>query len=167
MNSDINYEAIQQRVGPDDESLFTDYDLVIDTVDNNKTRALINYFTQKHGIPFISGGTSHESGQVVTSVPGKTGCLDCQVDIDSIALAQHNPTSCIYAPEPSVITSNAAIGGLMVAELRHIDQPVLGIIKYGSREAYRLGLLPSAGPCHHDDWDGWMERMAHLYEVGP
>ncbi len=177
INPRVEYELIQKRVSLDFESYFQNNkpDLIVDTVDNNKTRALLNYFSLKYNIPFISGGTRHNSGQAIVSVPGVTACLNCKADIDKLSLQSYNPQSCILAPTPSVITSNQVIAGLMVDEAERIlaqesyGKPTNKIIKYVSAESTRLGLLPTVESCNcHKDkkyLGGWVERMKHLYEV--
>jgi molybdopterin/thiamine biosynthesis adenylyltransferase len=177
INPRVEYETIQKRVSLDFESYFENNhpDLIVDTVDNNKTRALLNYFSLKYNIPFISGGTRHNSGQAIVSVPGITACLNCKADIDKMSLDGYRPQSCILAPTPSVITSNQIIAGLMVDEAERILAPQIygaptnKIIKYVSAESTRLGLLPTIDMCNcHKDanyLNGWVERMKHLYEV--
>jgi molybdopterin/thiamine biosynthesis adenylyltransferase len=150
-------------------------DLIVDTVDNNKTRALLNYFSLKYNIPFISGGTRYNSGQAVVSVPGVTACLNCKADIDALAKAGYSPQSCILAPSPSVITSNQIIAGLMVDEAERILAPKIygpptnKIIKYVSSESSRLGLLPAVDACNcYKDkkyLGKWIDNMKHLYEM--
>ncbi len=146
------------------------YDLIIETVDNNKARALINYFARKYRIPLISGGTSFSAGQTVVYKPGETSCLNCQADIDKLAAASHRPASCIYAPEPSVVISNQIIGASIVGEALSLfsRKAVNGIIKYVSQESYRLGMLPTSPACDcHKDAGGWMEKMGYLYAGEP
>lgn len=174
INPRIEYEPIQKRVGLDFESYFENNkpDLIVDTVDNNKTRALLNYFSLKYDIPFISGGTRYNSGQAVVSVPGKTACLNCKVDIDKMALDSYTPQSCILAAQPSVITSNQIIAGLMVEEAERIVAPEIygnptnKIIKYISGESLRLGLLPTIERCDCNKngyVNTWVDKMKHLY----
>jgi molybdopterin/thiamine biosynthesis adenylyltransferase len=135
---------------------------------------LINYFSLKFKIPFISGGTRYDSGQVTVSIPGETACLNCQADIDRLALQGHTPhQSCIYAPQPSVITSNQVIASLIGGEARAIFQrekygdPVRFVLKYISGEQYRVASLPSQDvcECHKDKkmLSEWKTKMAQLY----
>ncbi|MGV8087385.1 MAG: ThiF family adenylyltransferase [Candidatus Woesearchaeota archaeon] len=177
INPRVEYESIQKRVSLDFESYFKSNkpDLLVDTVDNNKTRALLNYFSLKYNIPFISGGTRHNSGQAIVSVPGVTACLNCKADIDKSALDSYTPQSCILAPTPSVITSNQIIAGLIVDEAEKIlapriyGAPTNKIIKYVSEESTRLGLLPTIDICHCNTdkkyLTEWVNKMKHLYEA--
>jgi adenylyltransferase/sulfurtransferase len=177
INPRVKYTYCKDKIVPEAEDFFakTNIDLMVDTVDNNKARALINYFSLKHGIPFISGGTRHNSGQVVVSVPGETACLNCQADIDRLALEGYQPShSCIYAPQPSVITSNQIAAGLLGGEGRTVLQPskyggpIHFILKYVSGEQFRLATLPTQDKCtcyrSPKRLEQWMEKMAHIYQ---
>ncbi len=174
INPRVDYEGIQKRVGLDFEDYFRNNkpDLMVDTVDNNKTRALLNYFSLKYDIPFISGGTRYNSGQAIVSVPGKTACLNCKAHIDQLALAAYRPQSCIMAAQPSVITSNQIIAGLMVEEAERIiapeiyGEPTNKTLKYVSAETLRLGLLPTAQRCNCREngyVEQWENKMGHIY----
>jgi molybdopterin-synthase adenylyltransferase len=176
INPRVEIITCDDKIIPEAESFFaeTSADLLCDTVDNNKTRALLNYFSLKYKIPFISGGTKYDSGQVIVSIPGETACLNCQADIDQLALSGSQATqSCIYAAQPSVITSNQLIGALMVGEAKTImnrekyGNPIKHVLKYVSGEQYRVAALPSqeACECYKDKklQKRWFEKMGHLY----
>jgi len=51
--------------------------LVIDGMDNFKTRFIVNKACVAEGIPFIHGGVYGLFGEVTTIIPGKTPCLAC------------------------------------------------------------------------------------------
>ncbi|MBW2993651.1 ThiF family adenylyltransferase, partial [Candidatus Woesearchaeota archaeon] len=178
VNPNVKFDYSRSKVTPESEFFFKEnkIDLMIDTVDNNSTRALLNYFAVKYQIPFISGGTRYNSGQVTVYKPGESACLNCQADIDQLALASYHPASCIYAAEPSVITSNQIIGGIIGGESKVILNPekygrvIPFVLKYVSNEAFRLGALPSPAAtceCHADKkkTKKWLKKMKHLYEV--
>ena len=128
----------------------------------------------KYKIPLISGGTRYNSGQVVVSVPGETACLNCKVDIDKLAVDGHQPQSCIHAAQPSVITSNQIIGGMIVGEVRSVLRPdKYGICsnkisKYISEDEFRIGDLPALQTCecskNKRKLRSWMKKMKYLYE---
>jgi molybdopterin/thiamine biosynthesis adenylyltransferase len=52
-------------------------DLVIDGMDNFKTRFILNKACVAEGIPFLHGGVYGLFGEVTTILPGKTPCLAC------------------------------------------------------------------------------------------
>jgi adenylyltransferase/sulfurtransferase len=51
--------------------------LVIDGMDNFKTRFILNKACVAEGIPFIHGGVHGLFGEVTTIIPGRTPCLAC------------------------------------------------------------------------------------------
>ena len=51
--------------------------LVIDGMDNFKTRFIVNKACVAEGIPFIHGGVHGLFGEVTTILPGRTPCLAC------------------------------------------------------------------------------------------
>lgn len=176
INPRVKYSSLQEKITPESDDFFAEREirLMVDTVDNNKTRALLNYFSLKHKIPFISGGTRYDSGQVVISIPGRTACLNCQADIDSIAMNAYQPhQSCIYAPQPSVITSNQIAAGLLVGESKTVlneqkyGAPIHFILKYVSEEKFRLAALPTPESCecykNTKALGQWIKKMAKLY----
>ncbi|MEM4487870.1 MAG: HesA/MoeB/ThiF family protein [Desulfurococcaceae archaeon] len=59
------------------EKLVPESDLVIDALDNWKTRLLLNKICLKYLKPLIHGGVYGLYGQVLVVVPGLTPCLQC------------------------------------------------------------------------------------------
>lgn len=130
-------------------------DLLIDCVDNFKTRSLLNKFAAKYKIPLISGGTSPLAGQVLVYFPGYTSCLNCELDVDRLAAErerqQREQGGCTTVPEGSVVTTNQIIGGMMVGELFRIlngKNPTPGTIRYISADDDRVAFVPAAKPCN-------------------
>lgn len=66
-------EITEENIG----ELIQDADVVIDAMDNWKTRFIINTECVKRKIPFIHAGISGLYGQIMTIIPGKTPCLLC------------------------------------------------------------------------------------------
>ena len=130
---------------------FNKPDILIDCVDNFKTRSILNKFAVKYKIPLISGGTSPLAGQIVVYVPGVTSCLSCELNIDKLAEKRESERrGCTEVPEGSVVTTNQIIGGLMVGELYRLLNgitPSPGTIKYISSEEERVGFVKSHKPC--------------------
>ena len=52
-------------------------DVVIDGLDNFKTRFIVNEACVKQGVPFVHAGVSGLLGEITTIIPGKTPCLAC------------------------------------------------------------------------------------------
>ena len=54
-------------------------DIIMDGTDNFETRFLINDYSVKFSIPWISAGVAGACGQMMCFLPGKTPCLRCVV----------------------------------------------------------------------------------------
>jgi adenylyltransferase/sulfurtransferase len=66
-------EITEENIG----ELLQDVDIVVDALDNWKTRFIINTECVQREIPFIHAGISGLYGQIMTIIPGKTPCLLC------------------------------------------------------------------------------------------
>ncbi len=125
------------------------YDAIFDCVDNFTVRSVINDYAIKNKIPLISGGTDYQAGQVAIYVPGKTSCMDCQLNIYELGVKaeeRRKKIGCLEAPNPSVIMTNQIIGGIMINEARSVfnskkyGEPINGNLKYGASLENRLGI---------------------------
>ncbi len=121
----------------------------LDCLDNYLTRAYLN----RMRIPLISGGTAFDGGQVVVYNPGKTSCLDCCIQVEDRAKTQITRERCDYVPEPSIMSTNRVIAGLMVGELliasksSHAES-VNGAIMYDTFDPNRFGILERSEVCN-------------------
>lgn len=80
-NSDAAIEPLCSRFTADNgHDLVADVDLLIDGTDHFPTRFLLNELALRYGKPFVSGGVTGASGQVMTVLPGQTPCLGCVFD---------------------------------------------------------------------------------------
>lgn len=59
------------------EEIIQGMDVVVDGLDNMKTRYAINRTCVKLGVPYVFGAVETTMGNVSTIVPGKTICLEC------------------------------------------------------------------------------------------
>ncbi len=141
-------------------------DAILDCVDSFASRAIINYFAVKNGIPLISGGTDSGSGQVVVYVPGKSACLDCKLGVETALAEQRKESSCKYAPNPSVIMTNQIIGSMMVGEMiktldEQYGEPIRRILKYEASAPARGGLIGTADACgcKKPDIQEWLNQI--------
>ncbi len=76
--SNVEIEAVEVRIGPDSiDALIADVDVVVDALDNMATRYHVNDAIIARGIPYVFGGVTGTSGNVLTVLPGKTPCLRC------------------------------------------------------------------------------------------
>ncbi|MDP3881331.1 MAG: ThiF family adenylyltransferase [Nanoarchaeota archaeon] len=151
-------------------------DVILDCVDNFATRALINYFAVRYGIPLVSGGTNSQSGQVVVYEPGMSSCLQCKLDVEKTLALSLQGSKCTNSPDPSVIMTNEIVGGMMIGEtLKVMDKgygtPVSKILKYDSNVPIRGGLIGAGDPCDctRGDMKKWLtgvkERLEDISEA--
>jgi adenylyltransferase/sulfurtransferase len=78
LNPDVNVMTYEDRLTAKNAlDLFSQYDVIIDGVDNFPAKFLINdacYFTRK---PLVHGGILRFDGRVFTILPGETACYRC------------------------------------------------------------------------------------------
>jgi len=78
MNSEVEVEGVVADLNPDNViELMSGVDLVLDGLDNQETRYLINDAAVSLGLPWIYIGVIGSSGNVMTIIPGETNCLRC------------------------------------------------------------------------------------------
>lgn len=116
------------------------YDIIFGCFDNKYARIWLNAFSVKHKVPYIDGGTGAQSGQVAIYIPGKTMCVDCQLNLNSFP----ERNSCQI--DPSTIIPNIIIASEMVAESINVfnprlnKEPIQGIFQYMPSEPLRYYL---------------------------
>ncbi len=59
------------------DDVLSGVDVVIDALDNWRSRHLLNRYAVEYGKPLIHGGVRGFFGEVMTVVPGETPCLHC------------------------------------------------------------------------------------------
>jgi len=78
LNPDIRIETIDKTITESNAAeLVGDSDLIIDALDNLKTRYLLNLIALKKKIPFIHGAVYGFEGRAMTVIPGESACLYC------------------------------------------------------------------------------------------
>jgi len=78
LNPEIKVRAaVKEVVGRNIANVMKGIDLVVDGLDNWRTRFIVNEICVRKGIPFVHGGVSGFYGQVMTVVPQKGPCLRC------------------------------------------------------------------------------------------
>jgi adenylyltransferase/sulfurtransferase len=128
-NSSIEIEPVNAAIGPDNvEALVGGVDLVVDALDNTRTRYLVNDAILARGIPYVFGGAVETVGNVMTIIPGKTPCLRCLWPHPE-AVENHARASTV-----GVLSSGAAtVASLEVTEALkilsgHEDQVLTGLL---------------------------------------
>lgn len=78
LNPEIKVEAAVAEITRDSVfELVGDADIVVDGMDNWRTRLIINDYCVTQKTPFIHAGVSSLHGQIITVIPGKGPCLRC------------------------------------------------------------------------------------------
>jgi molybdopterin-synthase adenylyltransferase len=78
LNPLCSIQAIQADITEDNcETLVGDASVIVDAMDNMKTRRVLNRVSVRKGIPYIYGGVYHLDGMATVFIPGKTPCLEC------------------------------------------------------------------------------------------
>jgi molybdopterin/thiamine biosynthesis adenylyltransferase len=78
LNPEIQVEALVAEITKDSTcDVIEDADVVVDGLDNWRTRFVLNDYCVMQDIPFVHAGVSALHGQMITIVPGKGPCLRC------------------------------------------------------------------------------------------
>lgn len=78
LNSSIEVTPVFKKITEHNaREIIKGANLVIDGMDNFKTRFILNEACVAEGIPFIHGGVHGLFGEITTILPGKTPCLSC------------------------------------------------------------------------------------------
>lgn len=125
------------------------YDVVFSCVDNHKARYAIHETAMREKIPVINGGSSVFAGSVLSYMPGKTACLDCQSNYALSRAITEPPKEKPKVPgrcfEPSLLLANQIVGGLMVHSLARLFQGRYEKAQYQS--GYDVFLSEVASSC--------------------
>jgi molybdopterin-synthase adenylyltransferase len=102
LNPNCTIEAVQTEITEHNcMDLIGDYSIVVDAMDNMKTRRILNAAAVKKRIPYIFGGVHHLDGMVTTFIPGTTPCLECVFPDDRSESGSTPPG--ILGPVPGMI----------------------------------------------------------------
>jgi len=78
LNPEIELEARVAEVTENNASdVMGDADVIVDGMDNWRTRFIVNEYCVTQGTPFIHAGVSTLHGQMITIMPGRGSCLRC------------------------------------------------------------------------------------------
>lgn len=87
-----------------------DSDLIVDCLDNWKSRIVVDKVSWRLKKPLVHGGISEFYGQVTTVVPGITKCLRCILNLDEERLdASTEKPPQVIGPTPGVVGSIEAV----------------------------------------------------------
>jgi molybdopterin-synthase adenylyltransferase len=78
LNPHASIDAIQAEITEDNcAELVGDCSVIVDAMDNMKTRRFLNAVSVSKGIPYVYGGVHQLDGLASTFIPGMTPCLEC------------------------------------------------------------------------------------------
>jgi molybdopterin/thiamine biosynthesis adenylyltransferase len=78
LNPEVTVEALQKVVTTNNaRQIIKGFTVVVDALDNWRTRFLLNKACVKEKIPFVHAGVHGLYGQITTILPGKGPCLQC------------------------------------------------------------------------------------------
>jgi molybdopterin-synthase adenylyltransferase len=125
LNPNCTIEAIHAEITEENcAELIGDCSVVVDAMDNMKTRRILNASAVGKGMPYIYGGVHQLDGMASTFIPGKTPCLECV--FPSLGTESEGPPPGILGPVPGLIACIQAIetikliaglGGLLTGRL--------------------------------------------------
>ncbi len=106
-------DAIQAEItGQNCAELVDGCSVIVDAMDNMRTRRFLNAVAVAKGIPYVYGGVHQLDGLATTIIPGKTACLEC---VFPESPADSNPTPPgILGPVPGLIACIQAIETIKV-----------------------------------------------------
>jgi molybdopterin/thiamine biosynthesis adenylyltransferase len=113
LNPNCSIEAIREEITEHNcGELVGDCSIIVDAMDNMKTRRLLNGHSVQRRIPFIYGGVHQLDGLAATFIPGKTPCLECVFPGDREESNQPPPG--ILGPVPGIIACIQAIEAIKI-----------------------------------------------------
>ena len=78
LDASIRFHPMQVYLDENNaQEILTGYDLIVDCVDNDDTRYLINRWAVRLGIPLVEGGVRGLEGYILPILPGKSPCYRC------------------------------------------------------------------------------------------
>lgn len=78
LNPDVAINKYQTRLNDDNvEEIISDYDIIVDGVDNFPTRYTVNEAAMKQGKPVVHGSIFRFEGQVTSFLPDQGPCYKC------------------------------------------------------------------------------------------
>jgi molybdopterin-synthase adenylyltransferase len=102
LNPGCAIKAIQAEINEDNvQELIGDCSIIVDAMDNMKTRRILNAASVRNRIPYVYGGVHQLDGMATVFIPGKTPCLECVFPVNDTESKSTPPG--ILGPVPGVI----------------------------------------------------------------
>ena len=113
LNPNCNIEAVQADITESNcAELVGDCSIIIDAMDNMKTRRILNAVSVGRRIPYVYGGVHQLDGMATDFIPGKTACLECVFPDDHADAAPVPPG--ILGPVPGLISCIQSIEAIKI-----------------------------------------------------
>jgi len=113
LNPCCSIEAVQAEITESNcAELVGDCSIIVDAMDNMKTRRILNAVSVGKKIPYIYGGVHQLDGMATDFIPGRTPCLEC-VFPDDRAEAPSAPPG-ILGPVPGLISCIQSIEAIKI-----------------------------------------------------
>ena len=149
LNPDVDVEALEVELDEDSlPEVLKGADVVLDGLDNWRTRFLVNEACVEAGIPFIHAGIRSFYGQMTTVMPGRGPCLRCILR----TTPPEEEVVPVLGPTPGVMGSLQALEAIKV--LTGLGEPLVGrlLIFDGLKmkfEEVRVDRSPGCPVCGH------------------
>jgi adenylyltransferase/sulfurtransferase len=102
INSSIVITPICKKVTESNvDNIIAGADIVIDGLDNYRTRFVVNAACVRKRVPFIHAGVNGLLGQITTIIPGKTPCLACIYSVTPVS----EETLPVFGVTPALMAS--------------------------------------------------------------
>lgn len=152
INSNVQFEGLNIEFNEETGSdLIKNVDVVLDCLDNFKTRFILNRLCIKYRKPFIHGAVYGFEGRLLTVIPGKGPCLQCIIpsqptEVSGLPVVGSIPAVIASLQVTEAIKIVTGIGQLSVGKLivydgelmkffeipikKRSDCPICGLIDY-------------------------------------
>lgn len=157
INRHVNIEPVVEDVTHENmEEIAKDCDLILDGTDNFETRFLINDYCVKHRLPWVHGGCLGGSGQIMSYLPGETGCFRCLVpELPSREAMETCDSAGVLGPAIGIIASWQAAEALKILS-GNLDAVCKGLIVVDcwQTDCRVIGMKPNAACqcCGHSEY---------------
>ncbi len=120
LNPAVRVEVVGERLTEERVGKVLRGDVVLDGLDNYRSRYLVNSHCVRRGIPFVHAAVEGFTGQLLTVVPGKGPCLRCVIPEPP----PPRPVFPVLGPTPGVMGCLQAIEAIKL--LTGLGEPLVG-----------------------------------------
>lgn len=143
-NPDVSVEAVPENLREDNvDRIVQGVDVVLDGLDNMRTRYVLNKACYRHRVPYVFGGAIAMEGNIAVFNPPQTPCLECVLpnldddmlpgcNVRGILGATAGIVGSIQAMEALKILSGVGMGlagKLLVCDFRRMDFDKIEIVR--------------------------------------